>query len=224
MGGLVTRALLTKYQQFGPRTKFIYFFATPTTGSQLAQIGRLLSRNPQLGGMLPMDSDRDGYLSNLQLAWLAAGFSTRSYCAYENQPTTVGIVVTQASASNLCTKRLDPIDRDHIQIVKPESDKDLPFLVLRSAFAEESKQGLRKATFPKGWKLGEVLKSIAEDESAGAKIAQSCDSPKQREFPGGEIQAVTAEDLMRVAASRLDSPAVTLDISKQGGVYEIGCR
>ena len=36
MGGLVTRALLTKYRDIAQRVKLIYFFATPTTGSEQA--------------------------------------------------------------------------------------------------------------------------------------------------------------------------------------------
>jgi hypothetical protein len=76
----------------------------------------------------------DGYLGNLQRQWLDAELSIPSYCAYERRPTYGIQVVTQASASNLCTKRLDPIEADHITIVKPASEHDTSYLTFRSAF------------------------------------------------------------------------------------------
>jgi len=135
MGGLVTRAYILKYQRrIAERTAFIYFFSTPTTGSELASLTRLISRNPHLGQMQVMTSE--GYLGNLQRQWLDADLSIPSYCAYERRATFGVQVVTQASASNLCTKRLDPIDADHITIVKPSTENDTSYLAFKSAFLE----------------------------------------------------------------------------------------
>ena len=138
MGGLVTRAYILKYQRrIAERTAFIYFYSTPTTGSELASLARLVSRNPQLEGMKVETSQ--GYLANLQRQWLDAELSIPSYCAYETQPTYRLPVVTQASASNLCTKRLDPIEADHITIVKPASENDTSYLAFKSAFQDAVK-------------------------------------------------------------------------------------
>jgi pimeloyl-ACP methyl ester carboxylesterase len=134
MGGLVTRAYLLKNREVAARTRLIYFFSTPTTGSEIAAIGSLVLSNPQLTKMKPMNSAE--YLADLQRQWLAAQFKIPSYCAYELRKTIGVDVVTQASATNLCTKRLDPIDADHLSIVKPAGDRDVPFLAFKSAFKQ----------------------------------------------------------------------------------------
>ena len=70
MGGLVTRAFLLKYRDVVPKVRFLYFFATPTTGSPYAALASIVSKNAQFGQMYPMKSD--GYLADLQRNWLAA--------------------------------------------------------------------------------------------------------------------------------------------------------
>jgi pimeloyl-ACP methyl ester carboxylesterase len=134
MGGLATRAYLLKNRGAAAKSRMIYFFSTPTEGSQIASIATLVSSNPQLAKMQPMQSA--SYLADLQLDWLAADFQIPSYCAYETQKTYGISVVTQASASNLCNKPLDPINADHISIVKPSGNRDVPFLVFKSAFSQ----------------------------------------------------------------------------------------
>jgi pimeloyl-ACP methyl ester carboxylesterase len=135
MGGLVVRAFLTRYQSRAPQVPMIYFFSTPTTGAQIASIGTLLSNNPQLRGTLPMGSAND-YLASIQKNWLAATFSIASYCAYETQNTYGVRVVATESATNLCNRRLDPINANHIDIVKPRDDKDIPYISFRGAINE----------------------------------------------------------------------------------------
>lgn len=147
MGGLVTRAYLLKNRRVADRVAFIYFFSTPTTGSEMAGLAALVLRNPQIRNMQILQPA--GYLADLQRQWLAARFSIPSYCAYESRATYGLQIVTQASASNLCNQRLDPIDADHITIVKPADENDTPYLAFKSAFHEViSSSGLRpKATF-----------------------------------------------------------------------------
>lgn len=119
MGGLVTRSFLTKYRTYAKKVPFIYFFATPTTGAAIASLARLVSPNPQFTKMMPMTSD--AYLADLQRAWLASPelAAIPAYCAYE-QKSTMGLqIVEQQSATNLCNTRLDPINANHSEIVKP---------------------------------------------------------------------------------------------------------
>jgi triacylglycerol esterase/lipase EstA (alpha/beta hydrolase family) len=73
MGGIVVRAFLTRYRNQASKVPMIYFFSTPTTGAQIAQLGRLLSNNPQLRTLLSMESAND-YLASIQKDWLAANF------------------------------------------------------------------------------------------------------------------------------------------------------
>ena len=134
MGGLVTRAYLMKYRESAKAVRMMYFFATPTTGASVASIAKLLSRNPQFGKMSPMTSD--AYLADLQRTWLASPQLTAlpSFCAYEIQPMFGVKIVEQQSASNLCNRPLDPIDRNHIDIVKPASKTDPMYAALKTAY------------------------------------------------------------------------------------------
>lgn len=143
MGGLVTRAYLTKYQSgFKERVRFIYFYGTPSSGSELASIGRELFPNTQLTDMAVKEGE--AFLRGLQSAWLAAGYgrSIPSYCAYEALPIRVLIpvgpiyVVPWGSAAGLCNQSLIAIQAHHINIVKPESINDAPHLALRTALLE----------------------------------------------------------------------------------------
>jgi len=117
LGGIVTRSYLTKYRKAAERVAFAYFFATPTTGSEIAGIFALISGNPQVEKLRMMAST--DYLADLQRQWLAAEFKFPSYCAYEGQKTNGQLVVSQASAASLCNRPLDPIDTNHSDIVKP---------------------------------------------------------------------------------------------------------
>ena len=141
MGGLVTRAYLLKDRQFAPRARMLHAFSTPATGSAVAEIARLISRNPQFRGMVRMESDH--YLADQARNWLGvpdlAGLP--SYCAYELQDTYGVRVVPMASAIVLCNRPPDPLNHDHLGVVKPVATNDQRHLVLRSAY--EDALGLR---------------------------------------------------------------------------------
>jgi pimeloyl-ACP methyl ester carboxylesterase len=134
MGGLVVRGYLIRYRNGASQVPMIYFFSTPTTGAEIANLARLVSSNRQIGGLLPIDANE--YLASVQKDWLAAQFPIASYCAYETQDTHGIRVVGESSATNLCNRRLDPIDADHFDIVKPSDAKDAPYVAFRSALKE----------------------------------------------------------------------------------------
>jgi pimeloyl-ACP methyl ester carboxylesterase len=134
MGGIVTRAYIIRYRQVVPKIRFLFFFATPTTGSSYARLGGLVSHNPQFKELYPMSAD--SYLAPLQSDWEAAGLKLKSYCAFETQPLYGQIIVDRQSATNLCTEHFDPIDADHYNIVKPKDEKSTSYLALKAAFVE----------------------------------------------------------------------------------------
>jgi internalin A len=134
MGGLVVRGYLTRYQPKASQVPMIYFFSTPTTGTQIANFVALLSDNRQLSGVLPVHANE--YLDSVRKDWLAAQFPIASYCAYETQDTYGVRVVTEESATDLCNRPLDPIDANHIDIVKPRDTKDGPYVAFQNAVSE----------------------------------------------------------------------------------------
>lgn len=135
MGGLVVRQYLIKYRESAEQVGLIYFYSTPTTGSPMAVLTSIFSRNPQLGDLRPMKSDE--YLANLQRDWLASAKLRElpAFCAYETLPLITSRVVEQESASNLCNRPLDPINANHVDIVKPESRDDKPYRTFAAAYA-----------------------------------------------------------------------------------------
>lgn len=139
MGGLVVRAFLLQNQKLlGERVPMIYFFATPTIGSGLANIGTLISSNPQIANMRKLRTADPGVLGIYANHWAGSPFHqrTRSYCAYERERTFGMYVVERASASHLCTAVPDPILKDHIEIVKPSGTDDVSYVAFRNAYRE----------------------------------------------------------------------------------------
>ena len=131
MGGLAVRAYLLKNRDVASKTRLTYFYSTPSDGSEIASLATLISKNPQLAKMKPVQSA--DYLGDQQRQWLAANFNIPSFCAYETQPTYGFSIVTFASASKLCNRRLDPINANHISIAKPDGVRDPIYLAFKSA-------------------------------------------------------------------------------------------
>jgi pimeloyl-ACP methyl ester carboxylesterase len=132
MGGLVTRAFLLKNNAFMEKTSFVYFFSTPTTGSDLANVAQLISDNPQT-----RDTSRiadNAYLGSQQSTWLSDKNRPLSFCAYELLDTNGFRVVSLQSATNLCTEPLVPLRENHISVVKPAGRNSLPYIAFRDAF------------------------------------------------------------------------------------------
>ena len=139
MGGLVTRGLLVKHHELIEKTGFIYFFSTPTTGSELAPISALLSTNPQFHNMFPMGEEVNSYIEFVQSAWLDLPKKPLSFCAYEILDTNGIKTVTRQSTTNLCTEKLAPIPANHISIVKPANKTSLSYIVFKAAFVKAHK-------------------------------------------------------------------------------------
>jgi triacylglycerol esterase/lipase EstA (alpha/beta hydrolase family) len=81
LGGIILQRLLLTHREYARQVPFIYFFATPETGSQLAKLAGIFSSDPLLQAMFPGDSN--AYLQNLENEWKAAHLGIRRYCAYE---------------------------------------------------------------------------------------------------------------------------------------------
>ncbi|MDD2736664.1 MAG: alpha/beta hydrolase [Desulfuromonadaceae bacterium] len=141
MGGLVTRQFLLRTREtVAYKIKMVYFLATPTTGSSIANWANLFSFNPQIQDMLP--ADLDGYLNNMIVEWQASSQmrAIPSYCAFETQEIASTLIVPMASATQLCNKQLLGIEADHIQIAKPSDNKALQYIGLKNAFKTECEE------------------------------------------------------------------------------------
>jgi pimeloyl-ACP methyl ester carboxylesterase len=110
LGGLIVQRLILKYREYAPKVRFIYFFATPESGAQIAKLGSYFSRDPLLKEML--DGDENDYLLNLETDWREANFqNAHRFSAYEKKPTRIGMIVDRLSATRGCEHTL-PINED----------------------------------------------------------------------------------------------------------------
>jgi pimeloyl-ACP methyl ester carboxylesterase len=124
MGGLVVREYLLNHQDRIGKVPMVFFYATPTNGAEMARVGQLVSVNPQLRGMVPIEGN--DLLQAIQSGWMNSdkAKSIASFCGVEELPTAGIMIVTRSSATSLCNQPLDPFSASHIDIVKPSNRED----------------------------------------------------------------------------------------------------
>ena len=137
MGGLVVREYLLNHQDRIQKVPLIFFYATPTNGAEMARVGQLVSANPQLRGMVPIEGN--DLLQAIQSGWMDSGQakSIASYCGVEELPTDGIMIVTRSSATSLCNQPLDPFSANHTDIVKPPNREDSRYTRFVSALQKE---------------------------------------------------------------------------------------
>lgn len=134
LGGLVVQRFLITHREYAKQVSFIYFFSTPETGAQIANIGALFSQDPLLRELFP--GDGNDYLQNLEAEWRAANFGNIfRYCAYEKRTTRGILVVDRLSGTRDCGKTF-PMNENHLTIVKPCSTRDDTYIALLNAVGE----------------------------------------------------------------------------------------
>lgn len=133
MGGLITKRMLVQLNLDHPdmykKVAGIFFIATPSDGSNLANIASWFSKNPQFNDMSRKDSNT--FLQSTEGDWQSLLKKRndqypfpKAFCVYETLPLGPVKVVPRSNVQMGCDERPDPFDRDHISIVKPSSVKD----------------------------------------------------------------------------------------------------
>jgi len=135
LGGIIVQQLILTFREHADRVPFIYFFAVPEEGSQVATLGRWFSKDPLLDALF--QGDENGYLLSLENQWRAAHFKIRRYCAYEKRPLKGSfgavLIVGRLSATRNCDEVPVPINEDHFGIVKPNDTGHASYVALRNA-------------------------------------------------------------------------------------------
>jgi pimeloyl-ACP methyl ester carboxylesterase len=162
MGGLIVRGYLKRYQAHAPQVPLIYFFSTPTAGSHITQLTHFLSKNPQLKGMLPARAG--DFVTELQHDWRALPTPVNSRCAYETLDTYGIRIVDEQSASALCDGPVDPVDRNHIDIVKPRDKNDVSYVAFKQAYEASQQSSTTDGT---GLTFGTVQTARSVDVECG---------------------------------------------------------
>jgi pimeloyl-ACP methyl ester carboxylesterase len=131
LGGLVIQQLLLTHRDYAKQVPFIYFYATPETGAQIARLGYAFSADPLLKQMF--SGDENYYLLNLENQWREANFHIIRYCAYEKLPMNGSLVVDRLSGTRYCDGVV-PINQDHVGIAKPCSPAADSYIALKNAY------------------------------------------------------------------------------------------
>jgi len=132
LGGLIVQRLLIEHREYAPAVKFLYLFASPETGSEVAKLGTYFSRDPLLKTLL--SGDENVYLQSLEDDWRTLKPHIQTLCAYEKKPLpVVGVIVDRLSSTRNCDDFPIEIDGDHNEIVKPDSARHPSYIALRVA-------------------------------------------------------------------------------------------
>lgn len=147
MGGLVVKNLLTRPSDFAlkvqKKTKFVHFYATPSSGASVAGLAQYLADNKHLGQMLPVSEGfnsvdiQNDFLKSLIEDWALVLKEIPTYCAYEKLRSYGVAVVKFESASHGCNRTIQGILASHLQIVKPDSREHPSYTAFRAAFFTE---------------------------------------------------------------------------------------
>jgi pimeloyl-ACP methyl ester carboxylesterase len=137
MGGLVIMQEIINHPNRRPQTPLVVLYATPQEGTQLAAIGRLFSKNPALGQMVPGHGSE--FLKGLDDAWsrIPRGQRPKLVCAYETASVYGLPVVSQFSSTRFCDgARVAIGGADHLSIVKPDRQDHDSVIKLANALGE----------------------------------------------------------------------------------------
>lgn len=136
MGGLVVRQFLLRNREDANKIPLAMFFATPTAGSNMANMAGIVSACAQVGDLRTIDAN--SYLKSQQSDWLSSGFPEKiiSRCAFETKNSSGFFAVDRSSATLLCSKDPEALPTDHSHAVKPDSTADPSHLVLRNALKD----------------------------------------------------------------------------------------
>jgi tetratricopeptide (TPR) repeat protein len=164
LGGLVVQQLLLTFRDYSRQVPFIYFFSTPQTGAEIANLARVFSSDPLLRALIP--GDENDYLQNLENQWKAAQFHIHRFCAYEKRKYKGVLVVERLSGTRNCDDPPIAINEDHIGIVKPNGKEHDSYIALRNAFIQYP------VAIPKPSAHGTVKGVILANDLGGSPVAR----------------------------------------------------
>lgn len=195
MGGLVVRQFLLRNREEANKIPLAMFFATPTAGSNKADIASLVSTCAQVDDLRTIDVN--SYLKSQQSDWLSSGLPEKivSRCAFETKTSGGFLPVDRSSATLLCSKDPEALPTDHSDTVKPNSTTDLSHIVVRNALKDlpfpnppplsplEENRELRKQTHNLQDRLDQRYRNRAIREELGRYLKEG-DGLLKKTFKG----------------------------------------
>lgn len=135
MGGLAAREFLIKNRAYGTKVAGMFFLATPSLGSPIANlVSRLGIGNKQSADLRTLAVNP--FLKRQLQEWTRLTFQMQTKCAYEIRRTWLFEVVSRDSSQALCSDEARPLDASHSSIAKPECSSSYQQRMLMSFLAE----------------------------------------------------------------------------------------
>ena len=149
LGGILVEEMLLHHPAEAARVKFIVSYGTPHEGSTVARIASIYDKDPLLNDL--SDAGSNTFLSKLESSWRSSPQvnDIHRFCAYETQDTSPedGFlrylrphtrVVGYFSATYGCdvTTPPQPIDADHIRMIKPASRQAAAYDFFRRVYRD----------------------------------------------------------------------------------------
>ncbi len=137
MGNLVVRAGIyeenSKYDEV--KIPLILSLGAPSKGSDLGTIGKVFFPNNQ--SFSNLSSSNNHYVNLLNEQWRKSKGDTKIACAYEKIGYgNFGLIVSENSATAVCTGTAWPVVSDHISMVKPKDSNDRIFIWAKNEIIE----------------------------------------------------------------------------------------
>ena len=227
MGGLVTKSMLTRLAhgrdaQHLRRVRSVTFLSTPAQGAGVAEIGSLISVNPQLANMAPAHDN--AFLQSLEDQWtglldardLRRERFPRVHCAYETEPyktqllSTILIVPRERAASRSDTE-LQALPFDHHGIAAPTSvDKD-PYAWTMARVAEAGAFDRIVQKIDALLKNVEAMTFSARHDEARRHCEEAERLARETQDPGVHARALAALGDFELVAGRRDQSRARYD-------------
>src|SRR5262249_7408956 len=154
MGGLVAKRMLVQLNRGNPETldlldrvKGVIFLSTPAQGAPIAEVGALLSFNPQFSNMQPADfnaylqSSEDDWQNLLRDRDALRILGPRSFCAYETRPTAGVMVVSRVYMATRCDSNPVAMDLNHTAMASPPDAQSDPYGWVKARILESTAAG-----------------------------------------------------------------------------------
>lgn len=150
LGGLLTKILLRKsvecstsaWKQISEHTRLVFFYATPHTGSYLANVLNVL---PFTSSHIKLLANETGFLEDLNAHYRAfanAREDLDTVVYYETYKTKNAVTVVNRSSADPGVAGCEPIalDNDHIDICKIEDKEDIRYLSIKRRISDVLKE------------------------------------------------------------------------------------
>jgi hypothetical protein len=135
VGAVIVRAYLLRYRNQATQVPLIFLLSPLSSGASIERSVKSLQ-----GSAISDTSfdDANGYLASVEGEWRAANLPVVSRCLYESKATLGVMIVRPAELSSVCDGIPTPVDANHIEIARPASINDPPYVLFKKAFQEDA--------------------------------------------------------------------------------------